>query len=95
MGWPDAYGKTTWWEGVARGRFPQPVKLGSRVTAWSVKDIRELITQITANSGSTVVRSGVRVARNALHVRRNERRRINRAHESDQVPAAITGEAQQ
>jgi hypothetical protein len=35
--------KTTWWEGVRSGRFPKPVKLGPRVTAWRVEDIRALI----------------------------------------------------
>ena len=36
-------GKSSWWEGVRAGRFPQPVKLGPRVTAWRVEDIRALI----------------------------------------------------
>lgn len=35
--------KTTWWNGVASGRFPKPVKLGPRTTAWRVSDIRALI----------------------------------------------------
>ncbi|PZP60805.1 MAG: transcriptional regulator [Pseudoxanthomonas spadix] len=35
--------KSTWWQGVKTGRFPQPVKLGPRVTAWRVEDIRALI----------------------------------------------------
>lgn len=36
-------GKSTWWEGVKSGRFPKPVKLGPRITAWRVDDIRALI----------------------------------------------------
>jgi prophage regulatory protein len=36
-------GKSTWWEGVKSGRFPRPVKLGPRITAWRVEDIRQLI----------------------------------------------------
>lgn len=36
-------GKSAWWEGVKTGRFPRPVKLGPRITAWRVEDIRELI----------------------------------------------------
>jgi len=36
-------GKSTWWEGVKTGRFPQPVKLGPHITAWRVEDIRALI----------------------------------------------------
>jgi prophage regulatory protein len=35
--------KTTWWEGVRTGRFPKPVKLGARTTAWRVEDIRAFI----------------------------------------------------
>jgi predicted DNA-binding transcriptional regulator AlpA len=36
--------KSTWWEGVKSGRYPQPVKtLGQRITAWRVEDIRALI----------------------------------------------------
>lgn len=37
--------KSTWWDGVKSGRFPKPVKLGPRVTAWRVEDIRALIRQ--------------------------------------------------
>lgn len=39
-------GKSTWWAGVKSGRFPKPVKLGPRVTAWPVESIRELIESI-------------------------------------------------
>lgn len=35
-------GKSTWWSGVKTGRFPKPVKLGPRTTAWRVEDIRAL-----------------------------------------------------
>lgn len=36
--------KSTWWEGVRTGRYPQPVRtLGLRITAWRVEDIRALI----------------------------------------------------
>lgn len=35
--------KSAWWDGVKAGRFPKPVKLGPRVTAWRVEDIRALI----------------------------------------------------
>ncbi len=36
-------GKSTWWQGVKSGKFPQPVKLGARTTAWRVEDIRKLM----------------------------------------------------
>lgn len=37
--------KSTWWAGVKSGRFPKPVKLGKRITAWRAEDIRALIIQ--------------------------------------------------
>lgn len=38
--------KSTWWEGVKSGRYPQPVRtLGLRITAWRVEDIRALVAQ--------------------------------------------------
>lgn len=39
---------STWWAGVRAGRFPQPVKIGERCTAWRCEDIRALI-DITAS----------------------------------------------
>ncbi len=35
--------KSAWWEGIKRGRFPKPVKLGPRTSAWKVEDIRNLL----------------------------------------------------
>lgn len=40
-------GKTSWWKGVKSGRFPKPVKLSERCTAWRVEDIRDLIEQLS------------------------------------------------
>ena len=40
--------KTTWWEGVKKGRYPQPVKLSPRCTAWRAQDIRELIDRLAS-----------------------------------------------
>ncbi|MGD9659778.1 MAG: helix-turn-helix transcriptional regulator [Porticoccaceae bacterium] len=37
--------KSTWWAGVKSGRYPQPVKIGARCTAWRIEDIRRLIEQ--------------------------------------------------
>ena len=34
--------KSTWWQGVKDGRFPQPVKLSERVTVWRVEDIEAI-----------------------------------------------------
>ena len=42
--------KTAWWDGVKTDRYPKPVKLGPRTTAWRVDDIRRLIDG-TAQAG--------------------------------------------
>jgi len=39
--------RSAWWAGVREGRFPKPVKLGKRTTAWRVQDIRALINRGT------------------------------------------------
>lgn len=35
--------KSTWWAGVKDGRYPKPVKLGPKISAWRVSDIQSLI----------------------------------------------------
>ena len=39
---PIPVSKSTWWQGVKDGRFPQPQKLGPRTTVWKAKEIRAL-----------------------------------------------------
>lgn len=39
-------GKSTWWDGIKKGRFPKPVKLSSRTTAWRAEDIRALVLRL-------------------------------------------------
>ena len=41
--------KSTWWAGIQTGRFPAPVKLGPRISAWRVEDLRELIARASSN----------------------------------------------
>jgi len=41
--------KTTWWAGVKSGRYPQPVKLGPKTTAWRVSDIVRLIDKMSGD----------------------------------------------
>ena len=35
--------RSGWWAGVKSGRYPASVKLGPRITAWRVADIRRLL----------------------------------------------------
>lgn len=38
--------KSTWWAGVRSGRYPKPVKLSPRCTAWKIRDIQALAERI-------------------------------------------------
>lgn len=42
--------ETTWWDGVREGRYPPPVKLSARCSAWPVDSILLLIEQLSASS---------------------------------------------
>ena len=43
---PIPVSRSTWWQGVKDGRFPKPVKLGPKTTAWRVEEIRDLIQRL-------------------------------------------------
>jgi predicted DNA-binding transcriptional regulator AlpA len=38
--------KSTWWQGIKDGYYPKGIKLGTRITAWRVEDIRDLIRSL-------------------------------------------------
>ena len=40
--------KSAWWQGCKDGRFPKPVKLGPKTTAWKAEDIATLIERISS-----------------------------------------------
>jgi predicted DNA-binding transcriptional regulator AlpA len=40
------FSQATLWRKVKAGTFPQPVKLGPRITAWKVEDIRDWIEHL-------------------------------------------------
>ena len=40
---PIPVSRSFFWANVKSGRFPQPIKLGPRITAWRVEDIERLI----------------------------------------------------
>lgn len=39
-------GKTQWYAGLKEGRFPQPIKLGPRTSAYRAEDISALIERL-------------------------------------------------
>ena len=42
--------KSTWWAGVKDGRYPKPVQLGPKMTAWRVVDIIFLLENIDSQA---------------------------------------------
>jgi predicted DNA-binding transcriptional regulator AlpA len=44
-------GRSTWFAGIKAGRYPAPVRLSPRITAWRVEDIQKLI-QETSDKGN-------------------------------------------
>jgi len=38
--------RTSFLNGVKSGKYPKPVKLGERTTAWRVQDIKDLIERL-------------------------------------------------
>lgn len=39
-------GKSSWWRGCKSGRYPKPVKLGPRTTAWKAENIAALVATL-------------------------------------------------
>lgn len=44
--------KSAWWKGCRSGRYPKPVKLGPRTTAWRAEDIAALIASFGAQTST-------------------------------------------
>lgn len=54
--------KSTWWNGVKSGRFPQPTKLGPRTTCWKNSEIDQVVvTEGYATGASIHEATGARV----------------------------------
>ena len=42
--------RSAWWAGCKSGRYPKPVKLGPRTTAWRAADIAALLEKLTSET---------------------------------------------
>lgn len=40
--------RSAWWAGCKNGRYPKPVKIGPRTTAWRAEDIKVLLRKLSA-----------------------------------------------
>jgi prophage regulatory protein len=45
-------GRSSWWQGCRDGRYPKPIRLGPRTTAWRARDILALIDSFTTGPGA-------------------------------------------
>lgn len=72
---PIPVSRSTWLAGVKSGRFPAPVKLGPRITAWWVEDIRALI----ASRVSQRVELKIKASRVKFHRHASQRDAAERA----------------
>jgi predicted DNA-binding transcriptional regulator AlpA len=43
--------RSSWWVGCKTGRYPAPVKLGPRTTAWRAEDIAALVERLGVRGG--------------------------------------------
>jgi prophage regulatory protein len=41
-------GRTSFLNGIKSGKYPKPIKLGERMVAWRIEDIRALIEKLAA-----------------------------------------------
>ena len=41
--------RSAWWQGVKSGKYPKPVKIGPRTSAWRYGDIAALLKKIANN----------------------------------------------
>lgn len=37
-------GKSTWWQGCREGKFPKPIKIGTRTTVWRKSEVIALLS---------------------------------------------------
>lgn len=57
---PLPFSGPTLWRKVKKGDFPKPVKLGPKITAWKVGDIRAWLTQQANTTTSMAQLAGAR-----------------------------------
>lgn len=51
--------KSAWWEGCRTGRYPKPIKLGSRTTVWRVEDITDFVQNLGKQADEAKSSKGV------------------------------------
>ncbi len=49
--------KSTWWGGIRSGKYPRPVKLSERTSAWRRSDIVALCERLSGNGETPLIES--------------------------------------
>jgi prophage regulatory protein len=44
--------RTTWFDGVRRGKYPRQIKIGKRCVAWREADIHDLIQRLQSEASA-------------------------------------------
>lgn len=45
--------RSAWWQGIRSGKYPAPLKLGPRTSAWRLSDIRALLATFEPSRGGS------------------------------------------
>ena len=44
--------KSSWWDGVKKGKYPQPIKIGDNITVWRSDDIQQLVDRMCSGKNA-------------------------------------------
>lgn len=42
--------RSSWWAGCKSGKYPKPIKIGPRTTAWRMSDINALLEKLNSQT---------------------------------------------
>lgn len=42
--------RSSWWAGCKSGKYPKPIKIGPRTTAWRLSDINALLEKLNSQT---------------------------------------------
>ena len=46
--------RESFYEGIEKGHYPKPLKVGKKLSVWKLSDIRDLVAKIERENGITV-----------------------------------------
>ncbi|MCJ2127571.1 helix-turn-helix transcriptional regulator [Methylobacterium sp. E-045] len=79
---PIPISASSWWSGVKKGIYPQPIKLGPRITAWRLSDIEALLQQGISAGKEPTDNTGHRANSRVLTTTSNDHNAIPSSNEA-------------